>query len=489
MFQRPTITATLFFLSFATIALAEDKTSKPQVTATDARTIFSVDDQPAFVIIPERKKPGAIPWVLYAPTLGKGLPGDAERWMFKQFLDAGIAIAGVDVGESYGSPKGRATYDALHKVLVEKHGFGTQACLLARSRGGLMLYAWAADNPEKVRCIAGIYPVCNLASYPGIARACGAYGMTEQQLTAKLSENNPVDRLEALAKADIPIFHIHGDDDRVVPLKDNSGLLAERYKALGGVMELVVPKGQGHNMWEGFFQCQSLVDFVIDHATNNLPVPIAHWKLDDAGGTAVDAAGQHHGEIHGATSVDGKIGKGLLFDRSKGQYVSIAYSKDFDISTFTVSAWVMLTKDPTFSGILGTRFGSEHTFDMKVNADKVHGDIGDGERWIETKVNFYEKDTGSNKQGGKLSLNTWYHITFVIDDAAKKCRLYLNGDLKAQIAYQGTARFMKPDQSMHIGHSSGTENMDGVIDDLRIWNQPLTDEQVRLLARPLKARN
>jgi hypothetical protein len=25
--------------------------------------------------------------------------------MFRQFLDAGIAIAGVDVGESYGSPK------------------------------------------------------------------------------------------------------------------------------------------------------------------------------------------------------------------------------------------------------------------------------------------------------------------------------------------------------------------------------------------------
>ena len=37
---------------------------------------------------------------------------------------------------------------------------------------------------------------------------------------------------------------------------------------------------------------------------------------------------------------------------------------------------------------------------------------------------------------------------------------------------------------MHIGHSSGTEFMDGVIDDVRIWNQALTDRQIRLLAKP-----
>jgi len=30
----------------------------------------------------------------------------SEKWMFDQFLKAGITIAGVDVGESYGSPKG-----------------------------------------------------------------------------------------------------------------------------------------------------------------------------------------------------------------------------------------------------------------------------------------------------------------------------------------------------------------------------------------------
>jgi len=43
--------------------------------------------------------------------------------------------------------------------------------------------------------------------------------------------------------------------------------MANRYSALGGKIELVVPKRQGHNMWRGFFECQELVDFVIKHAT------------------------------------------------------------------------------------------------------------------------------------------------------------------------------------------------------------------------------
>lgn len=473
-----TVMSLLLALTVTVGVSAEDSPASP---ASAKRSDFSVGDRPAFVILPTEKKLQPMPWVLYAPTLGKGLPGGAEKWMFDRFLAAGIAIAGIDVGESYGSPKGRETYNELHRHLVEKHGFDTKACLLARSRGGLMLYAWAADNPEKVRCIAGIYPVCNIASYPGIAQASGAYGMTAPQLADKLTEHNPVDRLAPLAKAKIPIFHIHGDDDKVVPLKDNSGLLAERYKALGGEMELMIPKGQGHNMWEGFFQCKELVDFVISHATDSLPVPIAHWKLDDVGAKALDSIGGHHGTVHGAISAEGKIGKGLLFDRSKGQYVEVPYSKDFDIDTFTVAAWVKMTKAPTFSGILGTRFGNEFTFDMKVNADKVHGDIGDGRRWIETKVNFYEKDTGSNGQGGKLQLDQWYHIVFVIDGNTHKCRLYLDGDLKTTIGYEGTARLMTPDHTMRIGHSSGTEYMDGIIDDLRIWNSALSDKQVKAL--------
>jgi pimeloyl-ACP methyl ester carboxylesterase len=129
-----------------------------------------------------------------------------------------------------------------------------------------MTLCWAADHPDKVGAFAGIYPVCNIASYPSVARAAGAYGMKADELQAHLAEHNPVDRLAALAKAGVPLFAIHGDHDTVVPLDANSGLVKDRYTALGGTMQLIVPAGQGHNMWPGFFQSEELVEFVKTHA-------------------------------------------------------------------------------------------------------------------------------------------------------------------------------------------------------------------------------
>ena len=64
-----------------------------------------------------------------------------------------------------------------------------------------MLYNWACENAESVACIAGIYPVCNLTSYPGLARACRAYELSKDGLNAQLKQHNPIDRLAALAKA------------------------------------------------------------------------------------------------------------------------------------------------------------------------------------------------------------------------------------------------------------------------------------------------
>lgn len=243
----------------ASLTFAQEREQPPMVPA---KTAFKVDGHAGFVILPKRENDRkAIPWVWYAPTF-PNLPEAREHWMFERFLAAGIAIAGVDVGESYGSPKGRAIYSALYKELTTNRNFAPKAVLLARSRGGLMLYAWAVENPTSVAGIAGIYPVCDLRSYPGLDRACGAYGLTRAELEKQLDQHNPVARLAPLAKAGVPIFHIHGDVDTVVPLKENSGTVAARYKELGGAMELKVAKGQGHNLWEGFFRCQELVDFV-----------------------------------------------------------------------------------------------------------------------------------------------------------------------------------------------------------------------------------
>ncbi len=253
-------------------ALAEQQPSKAiQEPTVPPKKSFKVDGHAAFVIMPKKvdeKKP--VPWVWYAPTF-PNLPEARENWMFQRILAAGIAIAGVDVGESYGSPKGREIYSALHKDLVTNRNFARKAVLLARSRGGLMLYNWAVENPEAVAGIAGIYPVCDLRSYPGLDKACGAYGLTRAELEARLDKHNPVARLAPLAKARVPIFHIHGDIDATVPLKENSGEVARQYQKLGGKMELKIAKGQGHNLWDGFFQCQELVDFVLASVATEKP--------------------------------------------------------------------------------------------------------------------------------------------------------------------------------------------------------------------------
>ena len=253
-----------FSLSLATLSFGQAKITEGNKKLPMKGESFRLNGHDAFVTLPE-KLDGEIPWVWYAPTL-RGLPSKAEVWMFERFLAKGIAIAGIDVGESYGNPEGRKIYSDLYQYLVTQRKLSKKPCLLARSRGGLMLYNWAVENPEKVGGIAALYPVCNLESYPGLKNAAGAYKMTAEELKSKLSQHNPIERLKPLAKADVPIFHLHGDVDKVVPYEKNTAILVDRYKKFGGPAKVELIKGQGHNMWKGWFQSETLTNFVIARA-------------------------------------------------------------------------------------------------------------------------------------------------------------------------------------------------------------------------------
>ena len=75
---------------------------------------FLIDDRPAFLLWPaEEKRQKPQPWIMYAPTL-PGLPDSHEKWMHEQFLAAGVAVAGIDIGEAYGSPTGQKQFTALY---------------------------------------------------------------------------------------------------------------------------------------------------------------------------------------------------------------------------------------------------------------------------------------------------------------------------------------------------------------------------------------
>lgn len=279
MFQRvpnhwfAAVFATLYSVWIGTFSCGQARSQSDPTAAADKRLIlpgesFLVDGHVAFVLLPPgplRQSPQ--PWIHYAPTL-PAYPDSHEKWMHEQFLEAGIAVAGIDAGEAYGSPEGQRLMTALHEELTRNRDFAARPCLLGRSRGGLWASSWAIANPDKVAGIAGIYPVFDLQTYPGLDRAAPSYGMTTEQLTSQLALLNPISKVDVLATARVPVFIIHGDDDTVVPLKENSATLADRYRQAGAAdsVKLLVIQGQGHNFWEGFFRCQPLVDFAIERA-------------------------------------------------------------------------------------------------------------------------------------------------------------------------------------------------------------------------------
>lgn len=260
-----------FLACFATFTPAlgfDDPKPDPVKTLILPGESFLVENRPAFILWPENSlRSTPQPWVFYAPTLA-AYPDSHEKWMHEQFLAAGIAVAGIDVGEAYGSPASRKLFDTFYTEMVDKRGLAKKPCLLGRSRGGLWVTAWACDHPERFSGLAGIYPVFDFRTYPGLNNAAPAYAMSPEELAKNLEQLNPISRMDVLAKAKLPALMIHGDEDTVVPLKENSQTFADTYQKHGAEksVELIVVKGQGHNFWEGFFRCQALIDFVIARA-------------------------------------------------------------------------------------------------------------------------------------------------------------------------------------------------------------------------------
>jgi predicted esterase len=225
--------------------------------------VFEIDRHKAFLYAAPKPAAGK-PWLWYAPTLG-GVSLFGRKMYFEAFMKAGISIAGYDLGEVRGSPASTAKFTLFYDEMV-KRGYSTKPILLGQSRGGMMTLAWAFRNPEKVRAWVGIYPVCNLASWPlknSKAQTLADFAMTEEELVAKLSEFNPVDHLKGLIENKVPMFVVHGDSDVVVPYEVNTGLLKERYAAGGGQISVKVIPGEGHKVGPSFFECLELVDFVL----------------------------------------------------------------------------------------------------------------------------------------------------------------------------------------------------------------------------------
>ena len=231
---------------------------------------FEIDSHKAVVHAAPKPTAGK-PWLWYAPALNGGVSIVQRELYFDAFMKAGISIAGFDLGEVRGSPASTAKFTLFYSEMV-KRGWSPKPILLGQSRGGMMTLAWAFRNPDKLKAWVGIYPVCNLASWPLMnskSQTLADFAMTEPKLIAKLIEFNPIDNLAGLAAHKVPMFAVHGDSDVVVPYDLNTKLLKERYEAEGGQYSVKVIPGEGHKVGPSFFECQELIDFVLKQAASN----------------------------------------------------------------------------------------------------------------------------------------------------------------------------------------------------------------------------
>ena len=92
------------------------------------------------------------------------------------------------------------------------------------------------------------------------------YGFQSDE-EAKAYPKNPVDNLAPLAAAKVPLLHVFGDADEVVPWEENTGLIAERYEKLGGSITLIRKPGVGHHP-HGLDDSTPIVNIIWEHAAN-----------------------------------------------------------------------------------------------------------------------------------------------------------------------------------------------------------------------------
>ena len=226
--------------------------------------VFEVEGNKAYLYDAPQPAKGK-PWIWYAPVVRGDVIIVKHKAYYDAFMQAGIAVAGFDLGEVRGAPGSTAKFTKFYDAMVQR-GYSSKPILLGQSRGGMMTLAWAFRNPDKVKAWAGIYPVCNLTSWPmkfSKKDTLADFAMSEEAFVSKLSEFNPIDNLSGLAQRKVPMFSVHGDKDGTVPYDDNSKLLKERYEAAGGAFGVKIIPGGGHEVSPAFFECRELIDFIL----------------------------------------------------------------------------------------------------------------------------------------------------------------------------------------------------------------------------------
>jgi hypothetical protein len=173
---------------------------------------FSVQGTPmtTTVIAPSTAAAG-MPWVYRAGFVFRDAKVDQE------LLAKGFHVVTGPVGVGFVVKDWDTAYEYL-----TGHGFSKKPAMEGAGGGAGEVYAWAIENPAKVSCVYAENP----------------------RMHSALAKTQPLDNLAPLAKANVPLLHVCGSLDPW--FKDNTLEVERRYKKLGGKIQVIVKKGEGH---------------------------------------------------------------------------------------------------------------------------------------------------------------------------------------------------------------------------------------------------
>lgn len=210
---------------------------------------FKLNNIACKIVTPKRVAQGN-PWVLRARFWGHEPQTDIA------LLERGFHIAYCDVATLFGGKEAVNRWNAFYNTMINA-GFSKKVVLEGMSRGGLIIYNWANENPEKVACIYADAPVLDGFSWPG-GKGKGKGSSPDWRKFKKIYQleneqsldnfkGNPIHNIKTIANAEFPMLHVCGEVDKVVPVDENTRIFEKGVKAEGGNIKVIYKKDVDHH--------------------------------------------------------------------------------------------------------------------------------------------------------------------------------------------------------------------------------------------------
>ncbi len=221
--------------------------------------------------------------------------------------------------------------------------------------------------------------------------------------------------------------------------------------------------------------------FVLSFAPLEIPRAqrklVAWWKFDESEGdkTSDSSGNKLIGTLVGNPQWQpeaGKTGGALAFD-GDGDYIECGRDEGLNIScAVTIAAWIKLSKSTTDQKIAGNQDNITGGYKLSIFSDKAELEVRDSGNLLR---NNRFVDGGTILQPG-----VWYHVVGTYSQGGS-IRTYVNAKLDRELE---TLNVLAPSTGpLKIGCEPFTGEclFNGLMDDLRIYNYPLSQAEITAL--------